>query len=182
MGIGNMNFRAMHCFEARSGESARIREKFPDRIPIIVERAKNSSADLPKIDKQKYLVPGDLSLSQFIFIIRRRLSLESDQALFLFVKGVLPTTGVLMRELFSQYKDADGFLYIEYCGENVFGLNDEKVFGSNDEKVFGSNDEKVFGSHHAKIRSLPNKYGHVSPNPSCYLSPWVTRDGRSMGN
>jgi GABA(A) receptor-associated protein len=153
-----MNFRSIHCFEARSGESARIREKFPDRIPIIVERAKNSSADLPKIDKQKYLVPGDLSLSQFIFIIRRRLSLESDQALFLFVKGVLPTTGVLMRELFSQYKDADGFLYIEYCGENVFGSYDEK------------------------IRSLPNKYGHVSTDSSCYLSSWITRDDRSMGD
>ena len=153
-----MNFRALHCFEARSSESERIREKFPDRVPIIVERAKHSSADLPKIDKQKYLVPGDVTLSQFIFIIRRRLSLDSDQALFLFVKGVLPTTGVLMRELYSQYKDSDGFLYIEYCGENVFG------------------------SHEAKIRSLTNKYGRVSTNPSCDLSTWDTRDDRSMGD
>jgi GABA(A) receptor-associated protein len=153
-----MNFRSIHCFEARANESARIRDKFPDRVPIIVERAKNSSADIPKIDKQKYLVPGDLSLSQFIFIIRRRLSLDSDQALFLFVKGVLPTTGILLRELFSQYKDADGFLYIEYCGENVFG------------------------SHCVKITLITNKYGHVSTNPSCNLSPWITRNGRSMGD
>jgi GABA(A) receptor-associated protein len=161
-----MSFRSIHCFETRANESARIRDKFPDRIPIIVEQAKHSSADLPKLDKKKYLVPGDLNLSQFIFIIRRRVSLTSDKALFMFVKGVLPVTGVLMRELYSEYKDADGFLYMEYCGENVFGYNDEKVFRS----------------HHAKIRSLPNKYGHVSPNPSCYLSSWIPRDNRSMGN
>lgn len=155
---GNMNFRSIHCFEARANESARIREKFPDRIPIIVERANNSSANLPTIDKQKYLVPGDLSLSQFIFIIRRRLSLESDQALFLFVKGALPTTGVLLRELYSEYKDADGFLYVEYCGENVFG------------------------SYSVKITLIPNKYGRVSTDPACYLSTWITRDDRSMGD
>lgn len=116
-----MSFRTAHAFQDRADESSRILEKFPGRIPIIVERAKHSAAILPVIDKQKFLVPGDLTLSQFIFIIRKRLALESDQALFVFIKGTLPTTGVLMRELYSQYKDADGFLYMDYCGENVFG-------------------------------------------------------------
>ena len=116
-----MSFRTSHSFQDRAEESRRILEKFPGRIPIIVERAKHSAANLPPIDKQKFLVPGDLTLSQFIFIIRKRLSLESDQALFVFLKGTLPTTGVLVRELYAQYKDPDGFLYMDYCGENVFG-------------------------------------------------------------
>ena len=34
----------------------RILEKFPDKIPVIVEQGKSDK--LPKIDKSKFLVPG----------------------------------------------------------------------------------------------------------------------------
>ena len=43
-------------------------------------------------------------------------------ALFLFVnKGVLPAQSVTMSSLYNQYKNDDGLLEIEYCGENTFG-------------------------------------------------------------
>jgi GABA(A) receptor-associated protein len=114
-------FKTTNTFESRLEESRRIREKFPGRVPVIVERGQRSSMTVPLIDKQKFLVPGDLSVSQFIFVIRKRLNLPSEQALFLFIGTTLPTTGMLIRELHASYGDADGFLYASYCGENVFG-------------------------------------------------------------
>ena len=47
------------CVEKRKAEAEKIRQKYDDRIPVIVERAKN--ADIADIDKKKYLVPGDLT-------------------------------------------------------------------------------------------------------------------------
>jgi GABA(A) receptor-associated protein len=116
-----MTFRTVHSFETRAAESGRIRDKFPGRIPIIVERSTRADKTMPAIDKNKFLVPGDLTLGQFIYVIRKRMELSSDKALFVFVGNGLPTTGTLIRELFRTHRDDDGFLYMEYCGESTFG-------------------------------------------------------------
>ncbi|KAK9273934.1 hypothetical protein L1049_018746 [Liquidambar formosana] len=52
-------FKQEHEFEKRRAEAGRIRDKYPDRIPVIVEKAERS--DIPNIDKKKYLVPADLT-------------------------------------------------------------------------------------------------------------------------
>jgi GABA(A) receptor-associated protein len=113
-------FRKRFSFEDRCIESVKIKDKFPGRLPIIVERS-DRSVNIQKLDKEKFLVPSDLNLSQFIFVVRRRLELPSETALFLFVGGILPTTGMLIRELYALHKDPDGFLYVQYSGENTFG-------------------------------------------------------------
>lgn len=110
-----------HPFNLRVEESRRIREKFPGRCPVIVEKSKRATNDIPKIDKNKFLVPIDLTLGQFIYVIRKRLVLAPDKALFVFVQNSLPGTGSIMRELYAQYADLDGFLYVQYCGESTFG-------------------------------------------------------------
>jgi GABA(A) receptor-associated protein len=112
-------FKEKNKFEDRLAESNRIRDKFPGRVPVIVERAPRS--DIPLIDKTKFLVPSDLTVGQFLFVIRRRLSLTSEMALFLYVNNSLPTTSTLMRELYYNNRDIDGFLYVVYTGENTFG-------------------------------------------------------------
>lgn len=114
------DYKSQHTFESRLEESTRIKEKFPGRIPVIVERCKVTS-NIPDIDKKKFLVPSDLSVSQFIFIIRKRIQLPSEMALFLFVNQTLPTTSTLIRELYEEHQNPDGFLYMEYSGENTFG-------------------------------------------------------------
>lgn len=114
------DFKTTHSFESRLEESRRIKERFPGRVPVIVQRAAKS-VDVPLIDKAKFLVPGDLTVSQFVFVIRKRLALSSEQALFLFIGSTLPTTGTLLRELYAQFADADGFLYCSYSGESTFG-------------------------------------------------------------
>lgn len=61
-------------------------------------------------DKNKFLVPVDLTVGQFAYVIRRRLTLPPTQALFLFIANSLPATSAFMRELYSFHKDVDGFL------------------------------------------------------------------------
>lgn len=116
-----MSFRSAHSFETRSAEARRIQEKFPGRVPVIVERAATTKS-VPLIDKQKFLVPGDMTLGQFIYVIRTRMRLGSEQALFCFIRNSLPTASLLMKELYASYKEDDGFVYATYCGENTFGL------------------------------------------------------------
>jgi GABA(A) receptor-associated protein len=115
-----MDFRSRFSFEQRAAEASRIHTKFPGRVPCIVQKA-NRSKTVPAIDKEKFLVPGDLTLGQFVYVIRKRIALDSDKALFVFVGNALPTTGSLMRELFHSHGESDGFLYLMYCGESTFG-------------------------------------------------------------
>jgi GABA(A) receptor-associated protein len=114
-----LSYRQAFSLPQRLAESQRIREKFPGRVPVIVERAPRS--DVPPIDKKKYLVPGDLTAGQFIYVVRKRLSLPPEKALFLFCENTLPTTSTLMREIYSQFMANDGFLYCVYSGESSFG-------------------------------------------------------------
>ncbi|KAG7796854.1 hypothetical protein KL944_004955 [Ogataea haglerorum] len=100
-------------------EASRIRGKFLDRIPVICEKVEES--DIPEIDKRKYLVPSDLTVGQFVYVIRKRIQLPSEKAIFIFVNDILPPTASLMSTIYEQYKDEDGFLYILYSGENTFG-------------------------------------------------------------
>ena len=78
--------------DKRMAEAKRIRSKYSDRIPVICERA--NKTDIPDIDKKKYLVPSDLTVGQFVYVIRKRIELPPEKAIFLFVNNILPPTGL----------------------------------------------------------------------------------------
>jgi GABA(A) receptor-associated protein len=102
-------------------ESNQIKSKYPNRVPIIIERSSGCASDIPYIDKNKYLIPYDFSFGQFIYVIRKRLSLSPDKAIFLFVNNILPTSSELMIDIYNKHSNIDGFVYIDYTGESVFG-------------------------------------------------------------
>jgi len=106
-------------FEERNKESIAIRKKYPERYPIIVE--KHTSCELPTIDKCKYLVPKDMPFSQFIFIIRKRINLRPETAIFLTVNGNLITGSTPIDRVYKENVNKDGFLYVVYTSENTFG-------------------------------------------------------------
>ena len=112
-------FKERHPFEQRCNEAKRIRAKYPDRIPIIVEMAERSS--LPPLDKCKYLVPANLTIGQFVYIIRKRIRLTPEQAIFIFVDDKLPSTAHVCSDVYEEHKDPDGFLYCSLSAENTFG-------------------------------------------------------------
>ena len=114
-------FKQQFTFSKRLDEANRVLEKYPDRIPIIVERNTKTHNSLPVIDKKKFLVPNDLTVGQFVYVIRKRIKLSPEKAIFLMVNSVLPQTSMLMSDLYAQYKHDDNFLYITYSSENTFG-------------------------------------------------------------
>jgi len=116
-------FKKEHSFDKRKAESARIRVKYPDRIPVIAE--KSSTSSIPDIDKKKYLVPADLTMGQFVYVIRKRIKLAPDAAIFVFVNNTLPPAQELMAKIYKDQADADGFLYVTYSGESTFGTEAE---------------------------------------------------------
>mmetsp|Transcript_65078 Transcript_65078/g.179837 ORF Transcript_65078/g.179837 Transcript_65078/m.179837 type:complete len:175 (+) Transcript_65078:40-564(+) len=112
-------FKEEHPLEKRKSEAERIRAKYPDRVPVICEKADRS--DIPDIDKKKYLVPADLTVGQFHYVIRKRIKLAPEKALFLFCSNSIPPNAALMSTVYEEQKDEDGFLYIQYSGESTFG-------------------------------------------------------------
>lgn len=114
------NYKESNSLEKRLLESSKIKLKYPTRIPIICEQT--SSTRLPNIDKNKFLVPGDLTMGQFLYVIRKRIKISAEEAMFVYVNNsILPTTSALVSTVYDEFKDDDGFLYLVYSGENTFG-------------------------------------------------------------
>lgn len=114
-----MDFKSKNNFTQRLDESNKIINKYPQRVPIIVEKCNQSKIN--DIDKNKYLVPKDLNMSQFIYIIRKRVKLDKSQAIFLMVDDSICPSNKPIGVIYDEHKDKDGFLYIKYTSENTFG-------------------------------------------------------------
>ncbi|KAG4107809.1 autophagy-related protein 8A-like protein [Neocallimastix lanati (nom. inval.)] len=113
------NFQKENPFEKRQEESRNILNNYPGRIPIIVERFPNSTS-VPELAKKKFLCPSDITFSQFSESIRKKLKIESTQAIFFFSPDLI-SNEIVISELYEKKKNADGFLYISYSSENTFG-------------------------------------------------------------
>ncbi|MCP9262255.1 Autophagy-related protein [Dirofilaria immitis] len=93
-------YKEENPFEKRRAEGEKIRRKYPDRIPVIVEKA--PKARLRDLDKKKYLVPSDLTVGQFYFLIRKRIHLRPEDALFFFVNNSIPQTMTTMGQIYQR--------------------------------------------------------------------------------
>ncbi|UJR13062.1 hypothetical protein I4U23_000088 [Adineta vaga] len=139
----NWQYKHKYLLEQRQFESERIRRRYPDRIPVIVEpflisssllttslfRSFSSSSSschettLNRLENEKFLVPSELSFGQFAYNIRRRLRLRPEHALFFYISsyGKQPSLNTTIQVLYHENKDIDGFLYICYADEKAFG-------------------------------------------------------------
>jgi len=112
-------YKEENPFERRKAEGEKIRKKYPDRIPVIVEKAPKSR--IRDLDKKKYLVPADLTVGQFYFLIRKRIHLRPEDALFFFVNNQIPPTSATMGQLYQDHHEEDQFLYIAFSEESTYG-------------------------------------------------------------
>jgi GABA(A) receptor-associated protein len=101
----------------RTRDANRVLQKYPNRIPIIV------SSNTFKLDKYKYLVPLDITVGQFCYILRKQIHLGPEIAVFLLFNGRIPNSNTLMSNIYNQEKDKDGYLYCGMIPENTFGNN-----------------------------------------------------------
>ena len=115
-------FKNKHSFDYRQQESYRLLPKYPDRIPVIIEKNNNSKKNkLQTLAKNKFLVPKILTIGQFVYVIKQKLKIQPEEAIFLFVNNILPKVTDRMIDIYDRYKDKDGYVYITYFNENTFG-------------------------------------------------------------
>ncbi|OQR66778.1 gamma-aminobutyric acid receptor associated protein [Tropilaelaps mercedesae] len=133
-------YKEEHTFEKRRAEGEKIRKKYPDRVPVIVEKAPKSR--ISNLDKKKYLVPSDLCVGQFYLLIRKRIQLRAEDALFFFVNNTIAPTSSTMGALYQEHHEEDFFLYIAFSDENMYGSALNSTFFCEDLGKYGRSDSE----------------------------------------
>ena len=107
--------------EDRRDQCNRLLIKNPTKIPIIVE--KDPKCKLEESKKTRFLIYKDFTVNQFEKLIRNSLQVPGEEALFFTAKGKYTISGEkTMGQIYKEYKDKqDGFLYIAYSSELVYG-------------------------------------------------------------
>ena len=116
------NYKSLFTKQQRLEESSRMLKKYPNRRPIICDRSSHHNKDIPALDKRKYLVPDDCTIGDFMYVIRKRIRIPPEKSIFLFIADMnMVPIGKTINEVYDEYKDDDGFLYITFAGESTFG-------------------------------------------------------------
>jgi GABA(A) receptor-associated protein len=94
--------------------------RYPSRIPVIITKKVNDPLD--DLDKDKYLIPRDMIFWQFLCILRKRLNLPANKALFVLSDhSRLISNSSLVSVIYESEKSSDGYLRLVYASENAFG-------------------------------------------------------------
>ena len=114
------SYKKAKSLEQRKKESEKIFQKHKIKIPVIVlvDKSLNSSKTY-----YKFLVSGDINISNLQFIIRHKIKIDSSEAIFCLTESnVLLCGNTTMHEIYSRNKDPeDNMLYINIKVENTFG-------------------------------------------------------------
>lgn len=98
-----------------------IREKYTDRVPVILVPVRNTISQ----DKKplKFLVPKELSFGQFAATVRKHLN-ASTSGLYFFIGNSksIPMSNTLMAVIDLEYSSSNDYLYIYYDVEASFGF------------------------------------------------------------
>ena len=95
-----------------------VKDKHPTKVAVVVACESN----MTPLAKRKFLVSRDLTLAQFMLIVRNRTQLQPEEALFVFVDNTLPPLAATMGLLDKQFADRNtGFLLLTVAVEATFG-------------------------------------------------------------
>uniref|UniRef100_A0A8C6WN68 Microtubule-associated protein 1 light chain 3 gamma n=1 Tax=Neogobius melanostomus TaxID=47308 RepID=A0A8C6WN68_9GOBI len=83
---------------------------------VIIERY-DKEKFLPPLDKTKFLVPHELTMTQF-----NRMALLPSQAFYLLINNSgLASMSLTMAQVYKEHQDEDGFVYMTYASQEMFG-------------------------------------------------------------
>jgi len=113
-------FKDKYSFEERFDEVQRIKKMYPEHIPVICEKDINAGVGIGCC-KCKYLLKRNMTICEFIYIIRNKIKLSPEKGLYFFINGIIPAMNEMMCNIYRNHKSNDGFLYIKFTTENTFG-------------------------------------------------------------
>jgi GABA(A) receptor-associated protein len=94
--------------EKRKEYSADLMRDNPLRVPILV----SSENGKLKLKTQEFLVPKQLKIIHFTATLRRSMNLDPENAIYLYIDNHMIKQDRHIAEIYDQYKNEDGFLYI----------------------------------------------------------------------
>jgi GABA(A) receptor-associated protein len=119
--VTEFEFKKETTIEQRQQVAQNFKSKYPHCVPVIIKKNTRDKI-LQDIDKEKYLIPKNLLFSELHCMIRKKINITPNQAIFVFVaNGILVPINKLIEEIYNEYSHEDGFLYITYTAENTFG-------------------------------------------------------------
>jgi len=97
-----------------------ILKKYPNKVPLVIHHNKN------KKKLHKFIIPSDSSIMDLLYIIRKRVNLEPEQAIYIYVntptgKSNLLSSNLILSSIYKENKLDNGLLYFIYAEENLFG-------------------------------------------------------------
>lgn len=84
--------------------AARLREKYPDKVPVLV------TTQLP-ISKKKFLISTNETFGRMVSAIRDQMQ-SPDRRVSVMIDEITPPETVLMSALYEKYGGSDGYLRI----------------------------------------------------------------------
>ena len=95
--------------------------KYPDKIPIVL-KLKDDEHKI-NLKQKKFLIPNELSVAQFMFTIRKRMTLSPTDAIFIYFNDKdMANHSEMLQTVYERYKNPiDKILYVTIATENTFG-------------------------------------------------------------
>ena len=113
-------YKIQNALKQRKIISQSIINKNIDKVPIILE--KDPKCKLTPMKKTKFMIEKNSTVSELLQSIRKLMKIPHEEGLFLSAKGKYTLTGQkIIGDIYNIYKDEDGFLYIMYTTELIFG-------------------------------------------------------------
>lgn len=107
--------------EKRILRSTNLKTKYPDRAPFVLDRA---TSNTPNCSDHLFLIPLNTTIQTLFILLRSRVPQTSKQGLFLYIDNTPLQPNKLVSEIAKCHTSNDGFIYITYAVENVFGRNE----------------------------------------------------------
>lgn len=98
---------------------ADVRRRHPNCVLLRMKRRENCT--LRPLRRSHFVVPRTLTVGDLMILIRRRLALSPDRALFLLIAGRMVACSQLIAHLDTEENREDGVLTAYFTDENAFG-------------------------------------------------------------
>lgn len=126
-------FKKKYSLIERKDITKKILEKYVDKCPIYLSLDNAILSNIDPIFRKninRYIVTSNLTLSQYLSIIRKKINFSQNESLTLFIEifegnklinTILAPLTSSIDYIYNNYKDDDGFIYLKIVKENVFG-------------------------------------------------------------